>query len=131
MELCMLCGKNPVAVSATKLKSGRVRYRKRCEVCIKQSRAIRLNGHRNYVLAHKKSYCEECGFVAVDKCQLDVDHIDGNRLNQSPDNFRTLCANCHRLKTKLNGDNIIYGKNHVQPVGQGDLLEELPCQSQN
>ena len=53
---------------------------------------------------YKKTYCEYCGFVAVDKRQLDVDHIDGNHSNNNENNLQTLCANCHRLKTKLNRD---------------------------
>lgn len=52
----------------------------------------------------KKNHCESCNFLALDPCQLDVDHIDGNHNNDSPDNLQTLCANCHRLKGKLNGD---------------------------
>lgn len=48
---------------------------------------------------HKKTYCEECGWIATHRCQLDVDHIDGNHSNNHPDNLQTLCANCHRLKT--------------------------------
>ena len=50
---------------------------------------------------YKEDVCECCGFIAVHKCQLDVDHIDGNHENNSPTNLRTLCANCHRLKTWL------------------------------
>ena len=53
---------------------------------------------------HKKNFCECCGFIAVHKCQLDVDHIDGNHDNNHPDNLQTLCSNCHRLKTWLNRD---------------------------
>ena len=49
----------------------------------------------------KKNYCEECGFKAKHGCQLDVDHKDGNHKNKSDRNIQTLCANCHRLKTKL------------------------------
>lgn len=49
----------------------------------------------------KKGYCEECGFVPQHDCQLDVDHVDENHSNNSPLNLRTLCANCHRLKTYL------------------------------
>ncbi len=52
----------------------------------------------------KKGICEDCGFVAKHKCQLDVDHIDGDRDNNSLINLKTLCANCHRLKTLLNKD---------------------------
>jgi len=53
---------------------------------------------------HKKNHCENCGFVALNKCQLDVDHIDGNHNNNKLENLRTLCANCHRLKTNTNKD---------------------------
>ena len=54
--------------------------------------------------SHKKEFCEACGFVAKHKIQLDVDHVDGNKNNNEPDNLRTLCANCHRLKTHLSED---------------------------
>ena len=50
----------------------------------------------------KSDTCTKCGWVADDKCQLDVDHIDGDHSNNSLDNLQTLCANCHRLKTKIN-----------------------------
>ena len=43
--------------------------------------------------------CEHCNFVVIHSSQLDIDHIDGNRENNSPQNLQTLCANCHRLKT--------------------------------
>ena len=55
---------------------------------------------------HKRDYCELCGFKALVPAQLDVDHIDGNRANSDPSNLQTLCANCHRLKTHLNGDHL-------------------------
>lgn len=54
----------------------------------------------------KKDYCEKCGFIPEHKCQLDVDHIDGNHKNNDSKNLQTLCANCHRLKTFLNKDYI-------------------------
>lgn len=56
--------------------------------------------HRRF----KKEKCENCGFIPLHRCQLDVDHIDGNNSNNDPNNFRTLCANCHRLKTFLQKD---------------------------
>ncbi len=59
------------------------------------------NKQRNYT---KKSFCEKCGFEAVIQQQLDIDHIDGNHLNDDPSNLQTLCANCHRLKTFINKD---------------------------
>lgn len=59
-------------------------------------------------MVYRKDYCEnpECTATIIDKCQLDVDHIDGNRSNNHESNLQTLCANCHRLKTKRNGDHI-------------------------
>ena len=48
---------------------------------------------------HRKDYCEDCGFIPIWIGQLDVDHIDSDHNNNDPSNLRTLCANCHRLKT--------------------------------
>ncbi len=59
---------------------------------------------KNTYVGHKKNHCEECGFVPVHECQLDVDHTDGNHNNNDINNLRTLCANCHRLKTQLSKD---------------------------
>ena len=56
-----------------------------------------LNARRK--LAADRGCCDECGFVAVDICQLDVDHVDGDWSNDDPENLQVLCANCHRLKT--------------------------------
>jgi hypothetical protein len=53
---------------------------------------------------HKGLICECCGFVAVNKCQLDVDHINGDHSDNSIENLQTLCSNCHRLKTWLNSE---------------------------
>jgi len=39
-------------------------------------------------------------------CQLDVDHIDGDSSNNDPSNYMTLCANCHRRKTMIEGDHL-------------------------
>lgn len=60
--------------------------------------------HGKIYKLYKKDKCERCTFIPQDLCQLDVDHIDGNKSNNEPSNLQTLCANCHRLKTKLNRD---------------------------
>jgi len=65
--------------------------------------------HDNDIYIHKyrlskKDKCELCGFVPKHSCQLDVDHIDGNKQNSSEENLQTLCANCHRLKTHIKQD---------------------------
>ena len=55
-------------------------------------------GRKTYT-KFKGDVCEFCGFIPVNKVQLDVDHIDGDHSNNDPSNLQTLCANCHRLKT--------------------------------
>ena len=60
----------------------------------------------NTYTQHKKDYCESCGFTALHRVQLDVDHIDGNHQNNELENLQTLCANCHRLKTHVNQDHM-------------------------
>lgn len=58
----------------------------------------------------KKDYCENidsrlgfvCNSIIIDTSQLDVDHINENRHDNSPENLQTLCANCHRIKTRRN-----------------------------
>lgn len=45
--------------------------------------------------------CSQCGFTAIHQGQMDIDPIDGNHNNDDITNLRTLCANCHRLKTMV------------------------------
>lgn len=52
----------------------------------------------------KGDTCLLCGFKAEWAGQFDMDHIDGNRLNNDASNLQTLCANCHRLKTHTKRD---------------------------
>ena len=72
------------------------RYDRFCNSC-------RKNPYRALV---KKKNCRSCGFIAVHSAQLDVDHIDGNHFNNDVSNLQVLCANCHRLKTMVNGDHL-------------------------
>ena len=72
------------------------------------------NGGRNRpgVIAHKKEYCENqdgrLGFICKAEIkhsgQIDLDHKDGNRFNNVPENVGSFCKNCHVIKSMLNGD---------------------------
>lgn len=100
--VCVLCNRNKQTV----WPAGK--YRPVCGGCDNERRGLSRNHwsrkkERPYLI-HRKGVCELCGFVPVRICQLDVDHIDGNHNNNEIDNLKTLCANCHRLKTYLNRD---------------------------
>jgi hypothetical protein len=45
----------------------------------------------------KEARCEVCGLTEWrgESIQLELDHIDGNRSNNSLPNLRMLCPNCH------------------------------------
>lgn len=46
----------------------------------------------------KKYECEKCKIVDIwqnDKIVLEIDHINGNWKDNTPDNLRFLCPNCH------------------------------------
>lgn len=83
--------------------------------------------HKNHGAAVKKeSTCVRCGFVAENPCQIDIDHIDGNRLNNHKSNLQSLCANCHRLKT-IECQDWLGAKRSVRPesyplFGEGDAV---------
>ena len=91
---CKSCGRPPKIVWRKQKKIWEVRNY--CNACSKTS--IRPWAR------HKKDKCERCGFVPENLCQLDVDHIDGDKRNNDESNLQTLCANCHRLKTWENKD---------------------------
>ncbi len=111
LDPCEACHKRKREVRKV-LPDGSKRYRRKCIRCgTNPERYKRVYLKRRKYLKYKKDYCEDCGFKPKDPCQLDVDHIDGNKKNNHPSNLRTLCANCHRLKTKMHGD---YSNNKYQ-----------------
>lgn len=109
--MCMICPKcNKRKRKVTKSR-GKEYVRATCNPCSQSAESLAAQRRRGAIKRHpyrhvKKSFCEKCGFVAEDVCQLDVDHIDGNHQNNDPENLQTLCANCHRLKTKLSKEGL-------------------------
>lgn len=86
-------------------------YRDICRTC---------RGRYRYGI-QKGDKCEECGFVPKVSAQLEIDHIDGNNKNNNKDNLRTLCCNCHALKSynmrdirHVAEDNPWFGRTHSE-----------------
>lgn len=95
------CG-NLVEKSSTSAKTGEPLWSKQCRTC---------RGRTRYGIV-KGSSCEECGFVALVSSQLEIDHIDADRTNNDKSNLRTLCCNCHALKSHRNKDTIFSGEDN-------------------
>jgi 5-methylcytosine-specific restriction endonuclease McrA len=114
--LCEECGTNKVMTRGLSKKDGRVLFKKKCYTCSGhysrrkekgENFGSRQRPYKEAIIRKKETMtCERCGFKAEDPCQLDIDHIDGNHSNNDPSNHQVLCANCHRLKTKLNKDGV-------------------------
>lgn len=64
---------------------------------------------RNYLLEKFDYSCYKCGFNIRHpddgRTILEINHIDGNGLNHSPDNLEVLCPNCHALTSTYRGRN--------------------------
>ena len=95
--ICKICNVSYGEKVGTR-KDGSPKYRDKCSQCHGSG------SHKDSGRRIKGKVCEFCGFIPVHPCQLDVDHIDGNKKNTKPENQQTICANCHRLKTLLNKD---------------------------
>ena len=70
----------------------------------------------NDIIIHKKDFCENFNSHLGFKCpvnkeewsdfaeSLDLDHLDGNHMNNTPINVKTYCKLCHNRKSKQTGD---------------------------
>lgn len=85
-----------------------------CNSC---SHARKSNKKIDGVIFHKKKICENKDGILGFKCAMDseryhefpsdcyeMDHLDGNHENNTPDNVKTYCSICHTRKGKESGD---------------------------
>jgi len=71
---------------------------------------------KKYLKEMKDNKCEECGISMWQghDLTLEIDHIDGNSYNNTLENLRLLCPNCHSLTNTYKGRNINNGKRKVR-----------------
>lgn len=62
-----------------------------------------------YLMKKYNNKCSQCGWGEINPytgtIPLEVDHINGNPYDSSPDNVRLLCPNCHSLTKTYKGAN--------------------------
>ena len=94
---------NPCAHTGT-------RWRPYCSRCHRASYGAAT--YAEGVTPVKKTYCEnedgrlgfDCTTTIHGTHVLELDHIDGNHLNNKPENIMTLCTTCHKHKGYISGD---------------------------
>jgi hypothetical protein len=63
--------------------------------------SLYVSNYRNYLVHTRGGKCESCGWDKINpvtgKCPIELEHIDGNSENNSLDNLKLLCPNCHSL----------------------------------
>lgn len=68
-----------------------------------------VSGVRKYLFKKYNNKCSKCGWGEMNqftgKIPLEVEHIDGNANNTTPDNVTLLCHDCHSLTSTYRGAN--------------------------
>lgn len=64
---------------------------------------------RKYLFQKYNNRCSECGWGKTNqytnKIPLEIEHIDGNHLNNKEENLTLLCPNCHSMTKTYRGAN--------------------------
>lgn len=80
------------------------------ETGIRAIKTMCLSMHvRRWVMERGKYACEECGWNKLHPVDgrplVEIDHRDGDASNNSPDNLRLLCPNCHSMTSTFRARN--------------------------
>jgi ribosomal protein L37AE/L43A len=71
---------------------------------------------RDWMIRKSDNKCSKCGWNELNevtgKSPLEIDHIEGNWQNESSENLRVLCPNCHSLTATHKALNKGKGRNY-------------------
>ena len=83
---------------------------------------------RRYIFNKFENKCCECGWSKINPytntIPLEIDHIDGNSENNSEENLRLICPNCHSLTSTYRGANRGNGRNITWTLKDKSASEE-------
>lgn len=69
---------------------------------------------KKYIFNKYNKKCAQCGWGTKNpytgNIPLEIEHIDGNYMNNSEDNLTLLCPNCHSLTSTYKGANLNHGR---------------------
>jgi len=69
---------------------------------------------RTYMMKKYNNKCTKCGWGQINpytnNIPLEIEHIDGNYLNNTEENLILLCPNCHSLTSTYKGANLNHGR---------------------
>ena len=78
---------------------------------------------RRYIFEKFESKCCLCNWSEINPytntIPLEIDHIDGNAENNSEENLRLICPNCHSLTPTYRGANRGHGRNITWSIKEG------------
>lgn len=83
---------------------------------------------RKYMFDKYQNKCSLCGWGETNPytntIPLEIDHIDGNAENNSEENLRLICPNCHSLTPTYRGANRGYGRNITWTIKEKQSAQE-------
>ena len=69
---------------------------------------------RTYIMKKYDNKCTKCGWSQINpytnNIPLEIEHVDGNYLNNTEENLILLCPNCHSLTSTYKGANLNHGR---------------------
>jgi 5-methylcytosine-specific restriction endonuclease McrA len=89
-----------------------------------------LRPKRAFIFNEQGGQCLQCGLAEWqgEPIALELDHINGDRLNNTRDNLRLLCPNCHSLTETWRGRNI---QDHKKIIPDADILALIEKETMN